>query len=67
MARATSAINSFYRTLRTQSCRDPLVKEIEADFKGKDAKLKWPVSLDGKKFDSETYKILAVIDEPNNP
>jgi hypothetical protein len=34
---------------------------FEKSFKGKDAKLSWPVSLDGKKFDSETYKILAVL------
>ena len=47
--------------VRRRSCRTPLVDDIEADFKGKDAKLKWPVSLDGKKFDSETYTILAVL------
>lgn len=44
-----------------RSCRMPLVDNIEADFKGKNAKLYWPVSLDGKKFESETYKILAVL------
>jgi hypothetical protein len=44
-----------------RSCRTPLVDNIEADFKGKKAKLYWPVSLDGKKFESETYKILAVL------
>lgn len=48
-----------------RSCRTPLVDNIEADFNGKNAKLKWPVSLDGKKFESETYKILAVLDKPN--
>lgn len=47
-----------------RSCRQPLVDEIEADFHGKKVKLKWPVSLDGKKFESETYKILAVL--PSN-
>ncbi len=44
-----------------RSCRMPLVDEIQAEFKGKNAKLFWPVSLDGKKVDSETYKILAVL------
>ncbi|MGC2161971.1 MAG: hypothetical protein WA634_08695 [Silvibacterium sp.] len=44
-----------------RSCRTPLVDNIEVDFKGKNAKLSWPVSLDGKKFESETYKILAVL------
>jgi hypothetical protein len=46
-----------------RSCRMPLVDEIQAEFKGKNAKLHWPVSIDGKKFDSETYKILAVLDK----
>lgn len=44
-----------------RSCRSPLIDDIRADFKGKDAKLSWPVSLDGKKFESETYRILAVL------
>lgn len=47
-----------------RSCRVPLVDRIEADFHGDKAKLRWPVSLDGKKFRSETYKILAVLDKP---
>jgi hypothetical protein len=46
-----------------RSCRMPLVDNIQAEFKGNDAKLKWPVSLDGKKLESETYKILAVFDK----
>jgi hypothetical protein len=44
-----------------RSCRMPLVDDIQADFKGKNAKLSWVVSLDGKKRDSETYKILAIL------
>ena len=47
-----------------RSCRVPLVNNIQAEFKGDNAKLKWPVSLDGKKMQSETYKILAVLDKP---
>lgn len=46
-----------------RSCRTPLVDDIQAEFKGKNAKLSWPVSIDGKKLESETYKILAVLDE----
>lgn len=46
-----------------RSCRMPLVNDIQAEFKGKNAKLFWPVSLDGKKIESETYKILAVLDK----
>jgi hypothetical protein len=44
-----------------RSCRMPIVDDIPAEFSGKSVKLKWPVSLDGKKFDSETYQILAVL------
>ncbi len=46
-----------------RSCRVPLINEVEADFHGDKAKLRWPVSLDGKKFRSETYDILAVLDK----
>ena len=48
-----------------RSCRIPLVNDIEADFDGNKAKLKWPVSIDGRKFESETYKILALLDAPD--
>jgi hypothetical protein len=47
-----------------RSCRQPLVDNIQVDFHGDKAKLEWVVSLDGKKKDSETYKILAVLDKP---
>ncbi|HSY92393.1 MAG TPA: hypothetical protein VK812_13535 [Candidatus Binatus sp.] len=43
-----------------RSCRVPLVDEFEATFDGDKAKLFWPTSLDGKKIESETYKIVAV-------
>jgi hypothetical protein len=47
-----------------RSCRIPLVDEINADFHGDKAKLEWVVSLDGKKTQSETYKILAILGKP---
>lgn len=47
-----------------RSCRAPIVDVFEVDFKGDNAKLIWPVSLDGKKTQSETYKILGIIDRP---
>jgi hypothetical protein len=50
--------------INQRSCRVPLVNKIEVEFNGKNAKLRWPVSIDGKKFDSETYRILSVIDRP---
>lgn len=46
-----------------RSCRMPLVNELEVEFKGKNAKLIWAASIDGKKKDSETYKILGVLDK----
>ena len=46
-----------------RSCRQPLVDNIQADFHGDKAKLEWTVSLDGKKTQSETYKILAILDK----
>jgi len=47
-----------------RSCRMPVVDSIQADFKGANAKLSWSVSLDGKKMQSETYKILGIMDKP---
>jgi hypothetical protein len=47
-----------------RSCRVPLVEDIQADFHADKAKLEWVVSLDGKKMQSETYKILAIFDKP---
>ncbi len=46
-----------------RGCRIPLVNDVQVEFSGKDAKLIWPVSVDGKKFESETYKILGVLDK----
>ncbi len=47
--------------INRRSCRIPLVNDIRAEFNGDGAKLIWPVSLDGKKTQSETYKILAIL------
>src|SRR6202522_3871984 len=49
-----------------RSCRAPILDSIETDFKGDNAKLIWPVSLDDKKLQSETYKILGILDKPKN-
>jgi hypothetical protein len=49
-----------------RDCRTPLVDDIQAEFKGDKAKLEWVVSLDGKKMESETYKVLAVLDKPKS-
>jgi hypothetical protein len=49
--------------INRRSCRIPLVNNIQAEFDGNKAKLTWPVSIDTKKFDSETYRVLAVLDK----
>jgi hypothetical protein len=55
----------FSRTDQARrSCKIPPANNIEVQFHGDKAKLKWPVSIDGKKLESETYKILAVLDKP---
>jgi hypothetical protein len=48
-----------------RSCRMPLVNDFKAEFHGDNAKLIWPVSLDGKKTQSETFKVLAILDKPS--
>ncbi len=46
---------------RYRSCRVPLAETVEAEFKGDKAKLTWSVSVDGRKKESETYRIIAVL------
>ena len=52
-------LNQVYR-----SCRVPLVNGVHAQFDSDKAKIFWSVSIDGKKMESETYKIVAVLDKP---
>jgi hypothetical protein len=47
-----------------RSCRQPVVDNVQAEFHGGNAKLEWVVSLDGKKTQSETYKVLGILDKP---
>jgi hypothetical protein len=49
-----------------RSCRQPIVDAIQADFHGDKAKLEWVVSLDGKKQQSETYRVLGILDKPKS-
>jgi hypothetical protein len=46
-----------------RNCRQPVVDNVQADFHGGNAKLEWVVSLDGKKKESETYKVLGILDK----
>jgi hypothetical protein len=47
--------------INRRSCRLPLVDDVDVEFHGNKAKLEWAVSLDGKKMESETYQIVAVV------
>ncbi len=49
--------------LNRRSCGMPLVEHVQAEFKGDVARLEWPVGSDGKKTESETYKVLALLDK----
>lgn len=54
----------FSNTNLYRSCRVPLANNVQAEFDGDKAKQKWPVSIDGRKMQSETYKVLAILDKP---
>ena len=59
-----SKLNLFSTDPHPQrSCRIPPMDNIQVEFKGKNAKLLWSVSVDGSKMESETYKILAINDK----
>ena len=51
--------------INRRSCRVPPSDDVTAEFDGDQAKLIWPVSLDGKKTQSETYTILNVVAAPH--
>ncbi|MFN7916901.1 MAG: hypothetical protein U0Q55_16270 [Vicinamibacterales bacterium] len=54
--------------INRRSCRVPLADRVSVTFNGDAAKLSWSVSLDGRKAQSETYKILGIIEpEPAPP
>jgi hypothetical protein len=46
-----------------RNCRVPTTDKIQAEFDGEKAKLIWPVGIDGKKTQSETYKIITIIEK----
>ena len=60
-AALASQDDSSLSTGNQRSCRIPLANNIDAEFNGNRAKLEWPVSIDGKKMESETYKVLGVL------
>lgn len=52
---------------RYRGCREPITDRIEAEFSGDNAKLEWPVSIDGMKKQDETYKIIGVLTKIPEP
>ena len=44
-----------------RDCRRPVADSVEAEISGDRVKLIWSVSLDGKKTQNETYKILGIL------
>jgi hypothetical protein len=46
-----------------RSCGMPMVEHVDAKFIGKSAKLKWQVGTDGKKTESESYKVVAMLEK----
>jgi hypothetical protein len=52
--------------INRHSCGVPLTQHAEADFNGQSAKLSWTAGPDGKKTDSETYRIVAMLAKPGD-
>lgn len=50
--------------INRRACGMPLVEHIAAEFSGRSAKLSWPGGPDGKKIESETYKVVAMLAKP---
>lgn len=44
-----------------RSCRQPITDSVYAEFNGDKAKLEWSVSIDGKKKQNETFKIIGIL------
>lgn len=51
-------------TTPRRSCRIPEGNAAWGDFDGEKVKLIWPVGLDGKKSQQETYKIFRILPKP---
>ena len=49
--------------INRRSCGMPMVEHVEAEFTGETAKLKWAVGTEGKKTESETYRVIAMLDK----
>ena len=45
-----------------RSCKVPPADVVNAEFVGGNVKLSWSVSLDGKRFETELYKVLGILE-----
>lgn len=52
--------------INRHSCGMPLGERVGVEFSGPSARLTWPVGSDGKKTDSEMYKVVAMLAKPGN-
>jgi hypothetical protein len=52
--------------INRHSCGMPLVERVGVEFNGQSAKLTWPAGPDGKRTESETYKVVAVLAQPTD-
>jgi len=50
-----------------RGCRQPITNTVDAEFDGDNAKLEWPVSIDGRKKQNETYKIIGILTKTPAP
>lgn len=50
--------------INRHTCGMPLSQHVEADINGQNAKLTWRVGPDGKKTESENYKVVALLSRP---
>lgn len=49
--------------IHSRTCGMPMVEHVQAQFNGASAKLEWPIAPGGKKLESETYKVVAVLNK----
>ena len=52
--------------INRHSCGMPLTERADAEFIGQSARLSWTLGLDGKKVESETYKVIALLAKPDD-
>lgn len=63
LVNCVSRHSTYGNYVNRHACGMPLSEHAEADFTGRSAKLVWP-SPDGRKTESETYKVVAVLPKP---